>query len=211
MGRLRTFDIEKAIDIATELFWKKGYEQTSVADLTEDMGIAPPSFYSAFESKDGLFRKVIHHYTTKYLGFMEDAFRQPTARGVAETMLYGCADVYSDPANPGGCLLMNSSLPSLETTVGVRQELATQRKARRTRLRKRFQEAKASGDLPSDADPEELARFVMSIGWGLAVDAQSGASKRDLYRTVARAMRAWPSRRNGPFVTSLKRVGRSPG
>jgi hypothetical protein len=124
---------------------------------------------------------------------MEEAFRQPTARGVAETILYGCADVYRDPSNPRGCLIMNCSLLSSETTVEVRQDLATQRKARRAKLKRRFQEAKASGDLPPDSDPEELARYVMSIEWGLAVEAQSGASKRDLYRIVARAMQGWPT------------------
>ena len=193
MARPRVFDIEKAVESATVLFWKNGYEQTSVANLTEEMGITPPSFYFAFESKDGLFRKVIEHYATTYLGFMEEAFLQPTTRGVAETMLYGCADVYSNPSNPRGCLIMNCSLPSSESTVLVRQELATQRKARRAKLRKRFQEAKASGDLPPDSEPEELARFVMAIRWGLAVEAQSGANKRDLYRIVARAMQTWPA------------------
>jgi AcrR family transcriptional regulator len=193
MARPRVFDIEKAVESATFLFWKYGYEQTSVANLTEKMGITPPSFYFAFESKDGLFRKVIEHYATTYLGFMEEAFLQPTARGVAETMLYGCADLYSNPSNPRGCLIMNCSLPSSESTVSVRQELATQRKARRAKLRKRFQEAKASGDLPPDSEPEELARFVMAIRWGLAVEAQSGANKRDLYSIVARAMQTWPA------------------
>jgi AcrR family transcriptional regulator len=193
MARPRVFDIEKAVESATVLFWKNGYEQTSVANLTEEMGITPPSFYFAFESKDGLFRKVIEHYAATYLGFMEEAFLQPTARGVAETMLYGCADLYSNPSNPRGCLIMNCSLPSSESTVSVRQELATQRKARRAKLRKRFQEAKASGDLPPDSEPEELARFVMAIRWGLAVEAQSGANKRDLYSIVARAMRTWPA------------------
>jgi AcrR family transcriptional regulator len=193
VARPRVFDIEKAVQTATVMFWKNGYEQTSLANLTEEMGITPPSFYFAFESKDGLFRKVIEHYATTYLGFIEGAFRQPTARGVAETMLYGCADVYSNPSNPRGCLIMNCSLPSSETTISVRQELATQRKARRAKLKKRFQYAKASGDLPPDSDPEELARYVMSIGWGLAVEAQSGASRRELYRIVARAMQAWPT------------------
>jgi AcrR family transcriptional regulator len=193
VARPRVFDIEKAVQTATVMFWKNGYEQTSLANLTEEMGITPPSFYFAFESKDGLFRKVIEHYVKTYLGFIEGAFRQPTARGVAETMLYGCADVYSNPSNPRGCLVMNCSLPSSETTVNVRQELATQRKARRAKLKKRFQYAKASGDLPPDSDPEELARYVMSIGWGLAVEAQSGAGKRELYRIVARAMQAWPT------------------
>jgi AcrR family transcriptional regulator len=193
MARPRVFDIDNAIQTATVMFWKNGYEQTSLSNLTEEMGITPPSFYFAFESKDGLFRKVVKHYVTTYLGFMAEAFRQPTARGVAETMLYGCADVYSNPSNPRGCLIMNCSLPSSETAVQVRQELASERKARRTKLKRRFQEAIASGDLPRDSDPEELARYVMSIGWGLAVEAQSGASKRDLYHIVARAMQAWPT------------------
>jgi AcrR family transcriptional regulator len=193
MARPRVFNIEKAVQTATVMFWKNGYEQTSVADLTEEMGITPPSFYFAFESKDGLFRKVIEHYATTYLSFMGEAFQQPTARGVAETMLYRSADVYSNPSNPRGCLIMNCSLPSSETTVQVRQELAIQRKARRGKLKRRFQAAKTSGDLPPDSDPEELARYVMSVGWGLAAEAQSGASKRDLYRIVARAMQAWPT------------------
>jgi AcrR family transcriptional regulator len=193
MARPRVFDIKKAVQTATVMFWKKGYEQTSLANLTAEMGITPPSFYFAFGSKDGLFRKVIEHYVTTYLGFMEEAFRQPTARGVAETMLYGCADVYSNPSNPRGCLIMNCSLPSSETTVEVRRELASERKGRRVKLKKRFQEAKSSGDLPPESDPEELARYLMSIGWGLAVEAQSGATKRDLYRIVTRAMQAWPT------------------
>jgi AcrR family transcriptional regulator len=61
MARPPVFDIEKAVQTATVMFWKNGYEQTSVANLTEAMGITPPSFYFAFESKDGLFRKVIEH------------------------------------------------------------------------------------------------------------------------------------------------------
>lgn len=193
MARPRVFDVDEAIQTATIMFWKNGYEQTSVADLVEEMGITPPSFYFAFESKDGLFRKVVEHYAATYLGFMDAALRQPTARAVAETMLYSCADVYSSPSNPRGCLILNCSLPSSESTVQVRQEIASQRKARRAKLRKRFQEAKASKDLPPDTDPEELARFVLAVRWGIAMEAQCGASKRDLYRIVARAMRAWPT------------------
>ena len=61
MGRPREFDIEKAIEIATNLFWEKGYEGTSLSDLTKAIGITPPSFYFAFGSKDGLFEKVLEH------------------------------------------------------------------------------------------------------------------------------------------------------
>lgn len=198
MARPRVFEVEVAVQTATLMFWKNGYEQTSVADLISEMGITPPSFYFAFESKDSLFRRVVAHYDAKYLGFVGTALEQPTARGVAEAILYGCADLYANPSNPRGCLILNCSLPSSESSVQVRQELFSERKARKAKLRKRFQTARASGDLPADSDPEELARFVYTMVWGIAAEAQSGASRRDLYRIVERAMKAWPSEVSEP-------------
>jgi AcrR family transcriptional regulator len=79
VGRPRQFDIDKVIAIATNLFWEKGYEGTSLIDLTKAIGITPPSFYFAFGSKEGLFRKVIERYYTGYLVHSEEAFREPTA------------------------------------------------------------------------------------------------------------------------------------
>jgi AcrR family transcriptional regulator len=193
MARPRVFEVDKAVQAATLMFWKNGYEQTSVADLVSEMGITPPSFYFAFESKDALFRRVVAHYDDRYLGFVDAALEQPTARGVAEAILYGCADLYTNPSNPRGCLIMNCSLPSSDSTVKVRQELSEERKTRRAKLRKRFQEARTRGDLPTDSDPEELARFVYTMVWGIATEAQSGASKRNLYRVIERALTAWPS------------------
>jgi AcrR family transcriptional regulator len=193
MARPRVFDIEKAVETATVLFWKNGYEQTSLANLTEAMGITPPSFYFAFKSKDSLFWRVVEHYQATYLGYMEEALRQPTARGVAEHVLYGSADTYAGTSHPRGCLIVNCSLPCSDDAIEIRRELAQRGRARQAKLRKRLQEAKSSGDLPSDSDPDELARFILVVRWGMAMDSQSGASRKDLHRTVARAMRAWPT------------------
>jgi AcrR family transcriptional regulator len=193
MARPRVFEVELAVQTATLMFWKNGYEQTSVADLVEEMGITPPSFYFAFGSKDDLFRRVVKHYATQYLGFVNAALEQPTARGVAEAMLHGCVDLYTSPLNPRGCLILNCSLPSSDSTVQVRQELSTERKARKAKLRRRLQQFRDSGDLPANSDPEELARFIYTMVWGIATEAQSGASRRDLYRIVERAMKAWPA------------------
>jgi AcrR family transcriptional regulator len=193
MARPRVFDIEKAVETATDLFWKNGYEHTSLANLTQTMGITPPSFYFAFKSKDSLFWKVIEHYQATYLGYMEEALRQPTARGVAEYVLYGCADTYTEPSHPRGCLIVNCSLPCSDDAIEVRRELAKRGRTRHVKLRRRFQEAKSSGDLPSNSDPDELARFILVVRWGMAIAAQSGASRKDLHRTVVRAMQAWPT------------------
>ncbi len=193
MARPRVLDIEKAVRTATDLFWKNGYEQTTLTSLTHAMGTTPPSFYFAFESKDGLFRRVIGHYQATYLGFIDQALLEPTARSVAEATLYGSADTYTDSSHPRGCLIVNCSLPYSEDAIEVRRGLAKLRQARRAKLRRRFQQAIDAGDLPMDSYPGELARFVMVVGWGLAIDAQSGATRRDLHRTVAMAMKAWPA------------------
>ena len=193
MARPRVLDIDKAIEVAMASFWRNGYEQTSVADLTQAMGITPPSFYFAFGSKDGLFLRVLERYLTTRLSYAEEALNEPTAREVAEVMLYRMADLYTDASHPPGCLAVNCALAGADDPGPIRGELSTLREARRTRLRDRLQRAKASGDLPDDANPNELARFLMSIGWGMAFDAQSGATRKELYQTVDRALKAWPS------------------
>jgi AcrR family transcriptional regulator len=193
MARPRVFDVQKAIETATDLFWRNGYERTSLADLTNAMGITPPSFYFAFGSKDGLFRRVLEHYMRTRLSYAEEALNEPTARGVAEQTLHRLADLYTDPTHPPGCLAVNCALPCHDDSTPLRRELAVLREARRTRMRERLMRAQAAGDLPVHSDPDALARFILVVGWGLAFDAQSGATRDDLHRTVATALKAWPN------------------
>jgi len=61
-GRPRNFDKDAALERAMELFWIKGYEGASMTDLTSAMGIASPSLYAAFGSKEELFRRAVQHY-----------------------------------------------------------------------------------------------------------------------------------------------------
>jgi AcrR family transcriptional regulator len=193
MARARVLDIDRAIDMATNLFWQNGYERTSLADLTEAMGITPPSFYFAFRSKLGLFKRVLALYQSMQMAYTEEALQKLTARSVVEHLLYRKADALTDPARPPGCLAVNCSLSCSESDDSPRHELAAMRDMNCARLRERFEKAKACGDLPTASDPDELAWFVQVIGWGMAIAARSGASRDDLYRTVARALKAWPS------------------
>lgn len=195
MGRPREFDIEKALDTAGELFWRKGFEGTSLSDLTGAIGITPPSFYFAFKSKEALFKQVVDRYQCgQQVNFFAEALNQTTPLAVAERVLYGLADSYTSKLHPPGCLVLNCSLPcSDETEDSVRHELAELRKAARIELRKRFKRFKSSGALPGDADPDDLARYVFTIAWGMAVEAQSGASQDDLHRIVKLALKSWPA------------------
>jgi AcrR family transcriptional regulator len=192
MGRSREFDIDGAIKIATRLFWDKGYEGTSLVNLTSAIGISPPSFYFAFKSKAALFRMVLERYRIDYLGFAEEALAEPTARSVAERLLYGYAEMLTTPGHPPGCLAMNSALSTSSDADGIREELKEWRQYRKNTLRKRFQKAIAGGDLPRDANAEVLAQYVMVVAWGMALEAHSGASPRGMKRIVTAAMRSWP-------------------
>lgn len=192
MGRPREFDIDTAIKTATDLFWRKGYEGTSLSDLTAAMRITAPSFYFAFGNKEKLFRTVIERYYEKQLELLESALREPTVRGVAEKFLYGYADVLTGPAHAPGCLALNSSLPSAEDDT-VRAWLAELRGELVVRLRKRIAKARGTVDLPVNADPDVLARYIAVIAWGLAVEAQSGAKRKDLYSAIEAGLAALPA------------------
>jgi AcrR family transcriptional regulator len=192
MGRPREFDINTAIKTATELFWRKGYEGTSLSDLTGAMRITAPSFYFAFGNKEKLFWRVIEQYYEKQIELLESALREPTVRGVAERFLYGYADVLTGPSHAPGCLALNSSLPCAEGDT-VRAWLAKLRGELTVRLRKRIAKACGTTDLPINADPDALARYIAIIAWGLAVEAQSGAKRKDLYSAITAGLASWPS------------------
>src|SRR6266404_2363210 len=93
LGRPRAFDIEKTLERALQVFWEKGYEGSSLSDLTEAMGINRPSLYAAFGNKEALFRKALDRYVEKTRAFVRDAINEPTARGVAERLLRSPADM----------------------------------------------------------------------------------------------------------------------
>jgi len=191
MGRPREFELDGAIEKATGLFWRNGYEGTSLSDLTNAIGISPPSFYFAFGSKEGLFRTVIERYFAEQSKLVAAAFRKPTPRAVVKHFLRGYADMLTDPLHAPGCLALNSSLPCAAGDP-LRAWLADLREQTRIRFRDRFAEARADRGLAAGMDADSLARLVLAIAWGMAVEAQSGASRKDLRRMVALALPVWP-------------------
>nr|WP_321986439.1 TetR/AcrR family transcriptional regulator [uncultured Lichenicoccus sp.] len=193
MGRPREFDPDEALAAALDVFWRKGFEGASMTDLTEAMGITRPSLYATFGNKEALFRKALDSYQSTCMAFTTDALSQPTARLVAERMLFGCADAQTDAAHPPGCLGTNGALACSLAAEPIRLELVERRNAWEGSLRQRLERARLEGDLPQDADPAALASYVMTIAQGMAVQAASGANRATLYRVVATALAAWPA------------------
>src|SRR5690606_23740244 len=173
-GRPREFDVDEALDRALRVFRAKGYEGTSLSDLTEAMGITRPSLYAAFGNKEDLFRKALERYAEERRKFWRKALEEPTARAVAEKLLRGSADLLTEKGCPPGCLAVQSTLACSEESEAIRQEVLSRRSEAETAIRKRFARAKSEGDLPADANPADLARYIVTVFQGMAVQAASG-------------------------------------
>jgi AcrR family transcriptional regulator len=184
MGRPREFDAGSALDQAMEVFWRHGYEGATIAQLTDAMGINPPSLYAAFGNKEGLLKAALDRYSAKRAAWMDEILAAPTARDVAERMLMGIADTQTDPANPPGCLLVQGGLACGTGSENVPFELAARRALTEDQIRERFIRAKHEGDLRKTADPVALARYLSAVSVGMGVMASSGAD-REALRQVA--------------------------
>jgi AcrR family transcriptional regulator len=190
-GRPRAFDADKALDQALKVFWRKGYEGTSLPDLTEAMGINRPSLYAAFGNKEALFHKALGRYVEGPAAYVRDALKESTAKAVAERILFGAADRLTDSRNPGGCLIVHAALACGDAAESVRKDLIAHRAASEALLRQRFERAKTDGDLPADTNPADLAKYIITVVHGMSVQATSGASRAKLRRVADLAMRAW--------------------
>jgi AcrR family transcriptional regulator len=191
-GRPRSFDGDLALERALRVFWKKGYEGTSLSDLTAAMRINRPSLYAAFGDKESLFRKALDRYTGAQFTYLQGALDAPTSRQMAERLLLGTVAQMSDGHNPAGCLLVQGALVSGEAADSVRKELTSRRRQLEVAVRRRLKRAKREGDLPATADPAVLARYLVTVTNGMAVQAAGGASASDLRRVAETALQAWP-------------------
>jgi len=191
-GRPREFDRAVALRRAMEVFWERGYEGTSVGDLTAAMGINRPSLYAAFGSKEALFREAVELYNRLEGEAVERALHEaPTAREAVEGMLRVNADAYVEPTTPRGCMIVLSATVGTPEAQAVRDFLAAHRQSSHEALRNRLERGVAEGDVPAGTDTEGLATFYTTILQGLSIQARDGASRETLHGIVDRAMAAW--------------------
>jgi AcrR family transcriptional regulator len=190
-------DKEAALDAAVCLFWRHGYEGTSIADLTAAMGVTPPSLYAAFGSKEALYRDVLAHYLDRE-GERErtEAFRQePSAYRAIEAYLRDLVRHFVNPAKPTGCMIASSFLRCATENKAAADAVAALRAVALEKMRLKFEEAKRDGQLPKTTNPAALARFYSAIMQGMSTQACDGASLHMLNSLVDIALAAWPGTR----------------
>lgn len=192
MARLREFDEDVVLERAMHVFWAKGYEGTSMADLLAAMGITNSSLYKAFGSKGDLFRRVTERYRAGPLAFRHAALAEPTPRRIVERVLLGTTDLLTGEATPSGCLEVNGALAVSAEGEAVRASLVRNRGVLRALLRDRLAATRDAGDLPAGLDAEQAATLVATLAHGLAVQAKDGASRGELRAIVRAFLCSWP-------------------
>jgi AcrR family transcriptional regulator len=192
-GRPKAFDPDKALEAALRVFWGKGYEGASLADLTGAMGINKPSLYATFGDKAALFRKVVDHYIRQQSRLWEEAFRLPTAKASVERVLNAAADALTAGKNPHGCLLVQAALSCGDEADCIKKELAAKRADSDTLLRVRLLRAQAESEMPREVDAAALSRFFSTVLRGMSVEATGGATRAQLQTVIDLAMKAWPA------------------
>jgi AcrR family transcriptional regulator len=193
-GRPRSFDREAVLARAMRVFWERGYEGTSIADLLRAMGITPPSLYAAFGSKEQLFREAIEYYSrVESAGTCIAMQHEGSAREAIERMLRANADAYADPAKPSGCMVVLCATMGPPANESVRTYLAALRGQGQDEIQHRLEAAVADGELPPGTDTAGMALFFTTVLQGMSLQARDGAGRAALYRIVDGAMAAWDS------------------
>jgi AcrR family transcriptional regulator len=190
-GRPRSFDREAALEAAMAVFWEKGYEAASISDLTEAMGVNPPSLYAAFGDKEKLFLAAVDRYLEERRRSCPYA-DEPTARASMELLLTYMAHELTEPCHPRGCLMMMASATTGSASAVLQKALANERSWGRERIRDRIRRGIAEGDVPRGTDANALTDFYVTIITGMGMQARDGASRRSLLATVGRAMQLFP-------------------
>jgi len=191
-GRPRNFDREKSLAKAMELFWEKGYEGASMADLTTTMGIVAPSLYAAFGSKEGLFREAVDLYrATDGAAVWQETLAATSAFGAVEAFLMSSAREFSRSDKPSGCFIILSALHSTQASAAIGAEISGKRARNVEILTEKLAQGLQSGEIEQGVCVEAVARFLITVQQGMSIQARDGASREKLEEIARSTLIAW--------------------
>jgi AcrR family transcriptional regulator len=193
-GRPRSFERDEALERAIAVFWEHGYDATSIALLTETLGIGAPSLYAAFGDKRTLFFEAVDRYLRTYAAFTQRALaEEPKARDAVERLLREAAAAYTRSDRPPGCLLITAATNCSPQSADVAAHLRELRAVGARALEDKIAAGARSGELPARTDARAVAFFYGAVLQGMSAQARDGAVRTELEQIAAAALRAWPS------------------
>lgn len=196
IGRPRTFDVDAVLESALAVFWRHGFLEASLTELTAAMGLSKPSLYAAFGDKGALYLKALDRYISQRLApHLKVLEVEPDCRKAVEGFLKSTAVMFSDPQLPGGCFIVTgaTNIGAANVPKDVDAALRMALTGSESRILSRLRRAQQEGQLATDIDVGELAGMFSALLAGLAVQARAGASLPRLHRMIDNLMRAWPT------------------
>ncbi|WCL90079.1 MULTISPECIES: TetR/AcrR family transcriptional regulator [Streptomyces] len=165
---------------AMDLFWARGYEATSVRDLTHHLGIGQGSLYAAFGGKDGLYRAALEHYrTTPAAASLRGLEEEADARAAIRTLLTERIRVAVGEGGRG-CLAVNAVCERLPSDAATRRTVRDMQEAGREALAEVLRAARERGEIAERCDPHAVAAFLVTFLNGLLVSSKITPDARSL-------------------------------
>jgi AcrR family transcriptional regulator len=188
-GRPISFDKGAALEAAMLLFWERGFEGTSMAELTKAMGLSPSSIYAAFGDKYALFSLAVKRYTQSREQYATKALEETTLEKVVRALFDNTVAFLTTPGHPPTCMTLAGAVGCSVDASPARDIMIEIRKQNEVAMSERFLQARKSGDLSKDVNIDDYTRYLSSILAGLSIQAANGSTKAELKRTAKMALR----------------------
>ncbi|MFB7941317.1 TetR/AcrR family transcriptional regulator [Streptomyces sp. NPDC004779] len=191
MARTKEFDPDAALQAALDLFWARGYEATSMADLVEHLGIGRASIYATFGNKHELYMKALDRYLeTRDPGLVEELSAPgPALPAVRAVVRRFAAEATAEGVRLTGCFVTNSAaeLAPRDPVVARRVELSWEQVE--TLLHSALTRARAQGELPEGRDPRTLSRLLLVLLQGVRVVGKASTDPARVRDAAEEALR----------------------
>src|SRR5215475_8849869 len=188
-GRPISFDKDAALEAAMLLFWERGFEGTSMADLTQAMGLNPSSIYAAFGDKHALFQLAAKRYMNIRAEYATKALQEPTLKKLIRALFDSTIEFLTAPGHPPTCMTLAGAAGCSVEAGPARDLMREIRKQNEVAMRDRLLQARKSGELSKDINVDDYTRYLSSIIAGLSIQAANGSTKAELKRTAQMALR----------------------
>lgn len=185
-GRPRKRSIEESLDLAMEVFWRRGYEGTSIQDLSEALGVGPSSLYNSFGSKCQLYLRCMERYLEQN-NSLGAKLNHPSARQAVINLLDASAIQYTRDDQMPGCALLSAPRHDDPKLADIDDFCVSRRAATQQAIERTIMRGVAGGEFNQDTDTSAFAQFIMSMLRGMSAQAEDGASRQQLKRVAEQA------------------------